>query len=422
MQRTIVVILGDGWLEEPHRADITVYVFADDQVAPDVYRLPQGVALLPFNRLSDDRIIWLVPGGCVSACSLAVPAGFATKHLRSVPFLLEDQLIEDPASQHIAFRVADGLLESYVIAKPLMDSLLANAQQLDLPPHYLFSSLDVLSDNNAVLLETCRWLYFKWGTQQLQLPSTQHVFFHAEVLNAQLKSLLYVSSQGFIEKSIYEKEGHPISFEIIADEDVGLYQARCALENFENSVNLLQGEYRPHSAGERDKVLLGGMSIVAVIMLFIGFYLTILGGQINVQAEQTREATYKEASKYFPSLKRNQNIKKLVAERLNRTQEVALPITFSEIFDRFVLAWEKSDLGEAQLKSLEFSSKNQRLLVEIVGVDIAKSDVLDRAVQGQGLVAEMQSISSPGGEGASVLRLQISRGQGESLAIQGAVR
>ena len=113
---------------------------------------------------------------------------------------------------------------------------------------------------------------------------------------------------------------------------------------------------------------------------------------------------------FVPVARSNQNIRRLIEKELLRSQiKSDDAYSFSAALEQLLFAWQRQrNFDSAILQSLRYTQKDQELVVDINGIDIADVESFQNLLRDKGLASQVLSATSAknGSEGIT-LRLRI---------------
>lgn len=407
----IVVIPDDDWLDESGGV-LAVFQFkAEDRSLIESRTLDTDEEFGPPGKMGvDDLVIWLVPSARVSSCAVPCPAGFSEKHRQSLPFLVEDALLQPAESQHFAYRPIDKQnLALHVLDKSLLERVLAGAADCGLMPDKVIADSDILQDedNDAVLMSASCYRRFQFGAAQLCLPVSMRPVFEELIAGLKPNQFSHVACTSSAD-AFQKLSAYPVTK--VENSSENLYLAECAARNYRSANNLLQGQYQPRLRRGGNQVVTWTLGVVGTLLLLAGVYFLLLGYQLNQRSEALKEGMFTSVKSFIPHVSANQNLKKVVERRLG---EISVPaaeeVSFSKGLEALLRVWEAMPgLGKAQISSMNYSRRNKELLVDVKGVQTESVEAFQKQLGIEGLKAQIMSTrSEKGTEELVTLRIRI---------------
>ncbi len=417
-KRIFVAVPDEAWFDS---AEGTVEVFqfrADSLQFERHFKLFSGSLFEPQGDPLDgktDIVIWLVPSSRVSSHTVDSPPGFAAKHQRALPFLVEDVLLQDLESQHLAYLPAsNGQLSVHITDRSLIERLVSGAARMGLPPQKVLADTSILqgSAEQAELLETELYSRYQFGAHQLCLPISSCTILNDVVRESVPGFLRHIvigknAGQSKITLEIPTESYHS---EVRSDTSESRYLAECAVRNHAQTINLLQGDFKPKSKNRSKSMAALGLVGASLLLLVGTTYLSVFSYQLDMRTDTLKGTLLQRVREFVPVARSNQNIRRLIEKELLRSQiKSDDAYSFSAALEQLLFAWQRQrNFDSAILQSLRYTQKDQELVVDINGIDIADVESFQNLLRDKGLASQVLSATSAknGSEGIT-LRLRI---------------
>lgn len=417
-KRIFVAVPDDLWLDSAE-GTVEVFQFRADSLQFDRhFKLFSGSLFEPQGAPLDgktDLVIWLVPSSRVSSHTVDSPPGFATKHQRALPFLVEDVLLQDLGSQHLACKQeGNGYLFIYITDRSLIERLVSGAARMGLPPQKVLADTSILqgSVEQAELLETELYGRYQFGAHQFCLPISSCTILNdtvSEFAPGYLRHILIGKNTGQ-SKITLEFPNESYHREVRNDTSESWYLAECAVRNHAQTINLLQGDFKPKSKNRFKSMAALGLVGVSLLLLIGATYLSVFSYQLDMRTDTLKGTLLQRVREFVPAARSNQNIRRLIEKELLRSQIKSDDFySFSAALEQLLFAWQQQrNFDSAMLQNLRYTQKDQELVVDINGIDIADVEPFQNLLRGKGLASQVLSATSAknGSEGIT-LRLRI---------------
>jgi type II secretory pathway component PulL len=186
--------------------------------------------------------------------------------------------------------------------------------------------------------------------------------------------------------------------------------AECAVRNHAQAINLLQGDFKPKSKNRFKSMAALGLAGAGLLLLVGATYLSVFSYQLDMRTDTLKGTLLQRVREFVPAARSNQNIRRLIEQELLESQiESNDTYSFSAALEQLLFAWQRQrNFDSAILQSLRYTQKDQELVVDINGIDIADVESFQNLLRDKGLASQVLSATSAknGGEGIT-LRLRI---------------
>lgn len=358
------------------------------------------------------RTIVIVPGNVIFLGNAQIPSRNRQRILSALPFMLEDQLISDIDQLHFAIgeRDADGIVNTAVIDRAIMNTWLARLRSFDIEPDIL--APDIL----CVALTPGHWTLLQDQERTLLRTGAQS---GAVIDNNNLATItgIFLEEAGEYRPTEIDwicHDAQPIPL-LDLDDTVKLSTRTLDEEPLsflagsydENSaINLLQGEYsRREQLGKLWRPWIPALALLAILIIINGSMTIVDSFQLSKSQASLKKNIEKIYLDTFPDARRVVNPKVQMQRRLTdlRSGGGALSSDFLDIL-------KSSGQAISNTKGLElqrFSYREGRLDIALTINDLQALDQLkQRLTNDAKLNVEIQSASARNGKVEARIQLK----------------
>ncbi len=327
------------------------------------------------------------------------------KHLQqALPFLVEENLAADIDTQHVAMANRSGeKVDLAIIEQDRLQQLLDQFNELELTPDVVaIDGLTLPLHPNSIKQDLhSASLLLEQHRSSLRTGADMAVSVSSENTAALLDSWqeqypdselhIYSTSSDVAEKWRVQLESSAGAQGItLVDHCDETYQVNANPNNWDTSLNLLQGEFAPRKKHQASSINLKLPAIAASVGLvcYLG-YLLLGGFYFQWQAEQQYQQTLSLYRSYFPDDRRIINVRTQTRNHLNNSG-AGQSSEFMTLLGQFVQQWQPQ-ASNLHMQQIRFNRQRRELIIELNSKSIAQLDQLRNQLTAQGLSAELLS-------------------------------
>ncbi|HED17263.1 MAG TPA: type II secretion system protein GspL [Gammaproteobacteria bacterium] len=379
-----------------------------------------GTQVSRVNQLDDcvvakgHNVILLVPGNMVTLTSIAIPTRSHQRALKAIPYALEDQLASDVETLHFAHgdKSQDDAIPVAIIDQQRMQDWLRASDKLDI-------KLDaIIPDVLSLPLHEQGWSILIQGDIALVRTGPQSGFsFDCENLT-QMLNLVLVETSGPKPELIYLYLADnliPIGLlELFSEKEIECKQIhinenpiKLLQQSYRSnqSINLLQGDYRPQSRylsllkPWRTPLILVAIAILVEVLL-----MSVQNNSLNTQlsALQVQQTALFRAT--FPEIKRVQDPVLQMQQKLSQIRRTlgSRGHTFADLLASSVKALASSK--GTQVTGIKFQKGTLEL--ELTLKSLSHLDPVKEQLSKQNLNVDVLSANASGERVSARLRIR----------------
>lgn len=337
--------------------------------------------------------------------------GVSNRHLaRALPFALEETLIGDLDELFILPDGKEtGLVKAYVVAEPLLEQLLALCETYHLQVKELIPETLLLPAHSVVATQE------KYPAEQgdelikgwlVKIPGRLEGWINDSALNSlldaslneyQSSSSLQIGCQTVDQGSLVRTNllvGQPDAYAEI-DLQVGMGFQSLAGKWPAKPLSFLTGAFKPKDVRPNRPAAwwrpLAGMA--AVWLLMVGGWLMVE----NQQLEQKSQSIQKESRALYKQLFPGERIRSMERSFRSKLEDAgggASAEGFVGLVNTTAKAYAEASVNKLSITSMRFNERQQELLLEVTAATLADLQSLQKAIEGQGLEAEVASANN----------------------------
>lgn len=356
--------------------------------------------------------IAIIPAAFVTHLSRIIPRAQLKKHAEALGYAVEDVLIAEPESQHIAIGSIIGSEESAlrVIDRALLVALIDRCAGMGLRLERVVSELDLLppeGDGVSLLV----------GGDHIVLRQG----YEGSVWGADNREFLVASIRKCEPNTIAARHSGPIppwaSSALIAlgaqltnVENMPVWLARQASDSI--GVNLLQGPFAPRHENDTWSVGARLLGIATIAVLIASIYFGVMTSLVESEQERRRAETRTAFAALFPDAPKELGVRqaseaKIRAYRARKESQGEL-LPFANLMGDLIAAWPSAGPSDAVLKQVQYTAGDREAYVDIQNLAIPEAEVLQASLGERGYEVKILSVTEARGEGAEqVVRLRI---------------
>ena len=305
-----------------------------------------------------DRVVGIVSARMVSSLLREIPRKQMRYLSKTLPFLVEDDLIAPIDKMHIVSQVVtDNKVRIFAIDHDLMQSCISWA-----------------GDRNLILDE----LYVDADLMTLDLNTLQDRVIHCD------SGYLFKGAEGLIASfdSVDQLAGiencylgaGPESLEPI--ENYQQFFSKLIVDEVPSSlppVNLLQRGYVPKTALAERSALVRRVILSASVLLMVQiFYWVLVGADYNVEAQQLQEKATLTYRQHFPSEKTIIDIRSQAEGHLAQAGKPQGTTSFLTVLEMVGDAIQEHSVeGEVLVRSIQYKNQAGDVVVEVTAPSVA---------------------------------------------------
>lgn len=355
----------------------------------------------------------ILPAEVVTSTSIHIPKNYLPKHRAALPYLLDDILLGEPSSQHIAVGceagAASGLTPVAVMSKALLSDVVSRVTGYGIRLEAVCSDADLLEGRSVILVAGGRWVA-RMGAGKIAASPEDCLWLD---IGADLSgdAVTVISSQSI--------DIHSQSFPF---DNVSLVHLRGDWQEYlaeravsaSGVINLLQHEFLPYSDNASCRIWARGALLLCATMFAASLYFWGMSLVLNSASEKVAVDSKASVSSVLPELARGKGLKRKLEQwiELNASAHDA-DVGFAVFMTNFYSSWKEADLNAPQLTGLRFSKAGNSAQVDVDGISVLEIERLQVALQKTGMTSAVVSMSTskqlPKG---SLLRLNIMLGDG----------
>ena len=304
-----------------------------------------------------DRVIAVVSASMVSSLLREVPPKQIKYLAKTLPFLVEDDLIAPIDSLHIVSQsVGDSRVRVFAIDHGLMQSFIswAEGQGLKFDGLYVDADLIALNEN------TPQGRVINGGDYYLIKA--------ADAVVAQIDRVTKINNVEQLDNFTFS------DMESCEDYQRFVAEAICReTPEILPPINLLQGYYAPRaSLAERSALVHRVIFAASILLLVQVFYWVILGADYKVEAQQLREKSTEIYQQYFPSEKTIIDIRSQAEGHLNQVVMPQDKTPFLTVLETVAEAIRQHSLeADVLVKSIQYRKQAGDFILEISAPNVA---------------------------------------------------
>ena len=355
----------------------------------------------------------ILPAEVVTSTNVHIPRNYLPKHRSALPYLLDDILLGEPSSQHIAVggeaEAGDGQTPVAVMSKALLSDVVSRVTAFGVRLEAVFSDVDLLEGRSAILVAGGRWVA-RMEAGKIAASSEDDLWLD---VGAGLSGERVTVMSG---QSI---DIHTQSFPF---DNVNLVHLRGDWQEYlaeravsaSGVINLLQHEFLPDSDNASGRLWSMGALLLCAAMFAASLYFWGMSLVLNNASERVASESKASVSDVLPELPRGKGLKRQLEQwiELNASAHVA-DVGFAVFMTNFYRSWKEANLSASQLMGLRFSRAGNSAQVDVDGISVEEIDRFQGALQKVGMKSTVISVSAskqlPKG---SLLKLNIMLGDG----------
>lgn len=372
---------------------------ADDQGAAE-----RGSPSDAAQRAQGHRVILLVPGMDVSIMLADVPTRSRRTAVAAIPWALEERLIDDIENLHFAVgaRTPDGRWPVAVIARPAVDTLLAQCAEIGLEPNVLLPeplALPVPGDNTWVVLEEADRFTLRSG-------DNDGLACEPEMLSTLLGGAEPPGELVRYRAADAPADVWPESFDAVVgqSEPIDCPEPLAALpEAWSPRINLLQGAYAPGSRYRehlRQWLLPAGLAACVAALALV--HSTVEHFNLVAREAELREQMERIYKETFPDAQRIVDPRAQMEGRIDALQGKDGNAGFLEVAGR--IARPLAGREDVQLTELQW--RDGMLDLTLRTDRLERMDRVQQELQQAGFTAELRGVERNENRVTGRLRLQ----------------
>ncbi len=365
----------------------------------------RGNPLDAARRAQGQRVILLVPGADISLMRADVPTRSRRTAVAAIPWALEDRLIDEIENLHFAVgaRTPDGRWPVAVIARPIIDGLLAQCAEVGLEPHVVLPeplALPVPGDNTWVVLEEA-------GQFTVRTGDDDGFACEPEMLSIVLGGIDPPDRLVRHQTAEAPAEVWPESFHAVVrqSERMDCPQPLAALsEGWSPRINLLQGPYAPGSRYRehlRRWLLPAGLAACVAALALV--HATVEHVSLLAREAQLREQMERIYREAFPEAQRIVDPRAQMEGRIAELQGPAGGAGFLKVAGR--IAEPLTGREDVRLTELQWREGTLDLTLRTDRLELL--DRVQQELQQSGFTTELRDVERNENRVTGRLRLQV---------------
>ena len=353
----------------------------------------------------------ILPAEVVTSTNIHIPRNYLPKHRAALPYLLDDILLGEPSSQHIAVggeaEAADGLTPVAVLSKALLSDVVSRVTAYGVRLEAVFSDVDLLEGRSAILVAGDRWVA-RMEAGKIAASREDDLWLD---IGADLSgdSVTVMSSQSI--------DIHTESFPF---DNVSLVHLRGDWQEYlaeravsaSGVINLLQHEFSPHSDNASGRFWAMGALLLCAAMFAASLYFWGMSLALNNESERVAADSRASVSDVLPELSKGKELKRKIEQWIESNASVHVAdVGFAVFMTNFHRSWKEANLNAPQLTGLRFSRAGNSAQVDVDGISVLEIERLQAALQKTGMKSTVVSVSaSKQLQEGSLLKLNIMLG------------
>ncbi len=366
-------------------------------------------------RDDDAHIIVFVPTVDVLLASTAVPVKGAQKLAQAVPYALEEQLIDDIESMHVAIghQDGDGKVSTAVVSQQRMQTWLEQLKAAEIEPDVL------LPDALALPIVNGDWSALQMPNDIVCVRSGEQTGFACDAENLAVMASSHASECDADPDAVQltncsgEEAGTEEQFKNVFSVPVSMQPCNgdalaSLISGYKESegINLLQGAFVRHTRWLSGKQRWLPAAVLLLVWVVLQFAINLYQGQqLAVVEADYKDKIVQVFKQTFPNVKRVSDPQKQMAIKLKSLRGTAVSggVGYLELMAKISPILEK--IPSVQIKSMSYKNSAIDLELELSDVQMLenfKESVLNLA----GIGIDVKSTSQRKGKLVSLIQVR----------------